>query len=228
MLMKYNVVAKTDEKVKEARKILDKEGYEYSENPEIVFCIGGDGTFLISERMFPGVLKVLTRDSKTCKNCHEHSIEEIAKLIKNGKFKVKELVKLGAKFNGKELVGVNDIVLRNSLPTEAARFSLFVDGKEIYKELIGDGLVIATPYGSGAYFYSIARKKIDNGIGIAFNNTHEEKEPLILKGDEKIEVEINRGPGVLVADNNRDFIELKDGDKFVVQKRADIARIVVI
>ena len=226
--MRFNVVAKTEEKIKDARKALEKEGFEYSDKPEIVFCIGGDGTFLIAERRFPGILKVLTRDSKTCKNCHEHTIEEISKVIKAGKYKIREIRKIKAIFKGKELIGVNDVVLRNSLPTEALRFSLLIDGKTIAEEVIGDGLVISTPYGSGAYFNSITRKKFEKGIGIAFNNAHEEKAPVFLNGDEKIEVEINRGPGVLVSDNNREFVELNSGDKFVVQEIDEVARVVVL
>lgn len=226
--MKIHVIGKDAEKTKIIISKLESEGFEYvEENPELVICFGGDGMFLIAERIFPGVEKVLMKDSQIGNKSHDITIEEFIEKYRNNKFKTEELQKIKAtakgRFETRELVGVNDIVIRNSLPTEAIRFKIKIDGKEINSEFVGDGVVIATPYGSQGYFSSITRTEFTQGIGIAFNNTTEEMETIIV-GEGEIEIEITRGPGILVADNNRDFVNLETGDKVKVALISDFAK----
>ncbi len=228
--MKIAVVGKEIEELKE--KVKEK-GFEYNEeNPEIVICYGGDGIFLIAERIYSGIPKILVKGSPISNKGHETKIEEVLGKFNKKEFEVQEIKKLKAVYQGafetRSLVGVNDIVIRNSLPTEALRFKLKV--KNFEKDFIGDGLVIATNYGSsqGAYFYSIARKEFEKGIGIAFNNITKKQESKIVSEDNKIEIEITRGPGVLVADNNRDYINLEKGDKIKIFQTNEIAKRIIL
>jgi len=146
-------------------------------------------------------------------------IFEVLDLYSSGKYNVEEILKLKAVYRGqfevRELIGVNDIVIRNSLPTEALRFRYRIGESDWSDVLIGDGLVISTPYGSnkGAYFYSVVGSKFDSGIGVAFNNVTEDLKPVYLGEDDFVEIEIIRGVGVMVADNNRDYVNLENGDK---------------
>lgn len=236
-MKRVHILGKEASKIKNLKEKLEKRGFEYvDENPELVVCYGGDGMFLISERVFPGVEKLLIKDSLICNMGHDLSIEEVIDLYEKGSYDVKEIKKLKATFKGRfetrELVGVNDIVIRNSLPTEAIRFKVSCCDNEIDSSevLIGDGVVVATSYGSskGAYFHSICRKGFDRGIGVAFNNVSEEKDCIILDENNEISIEIVRGPAVLVADNNRDFINLENGDKVFIRQIGDVARRVVL
>jgi len=229
-MKKIHILGKDASKIKNLKEKLEQRDFVYvDENPELVICYGGDGMFLIAERVFPGVEKLLIKDSLVCNMGHDISIEEIIDLYKKGNYDVEEIKKLKAVFKGKfetrELIGVNDIVIRNSLPTEAIRFK--VNNSNI---LIGDGVVVATAYGSnkGAYFYSICRKNFKKGIGVAFNNISEEKNCLILDENDFVEIEIVRGPAVLVADNNRDFVNLQEGDKILIKQINDVARRIVL
>jgi NAD+ kinase len=234
---KIHIIGKDPEKISNLKKKISEFGFEYSEeNPDVVITYGGDGMFLIAERVFPGVPKIMIKDSKICNNCCDLSIEEILEKYKKKDFFVEEIQKLKAVFRGRfesrELIGVNDIVIRNSLPTEALRFKVKKnkDFIEQEKEFIGDGVVIATPYGSnrGAYFCSITGKTFDSGFGLAFNNTANNEEPILLGNEENIEIEITRGQGVLVADNNRDFINLEQGSKIFVSKIPEVARRIIL
>jgi NAD+ kinase len=258
-MKKIHIVGKNFEAVEKIKIQLQKEGYIYSEeDPELVITYGGDGMFLIAERIFPQVPKILVRDSEVGNKCNSiDPIEAIKKFCK-GEYTLEETRKLKAthrgRFEYRELIGVNDIVIRNSLPTEAIRFryriisnkknkapsaseNLQIDDLSSTKNendwsntLIGDGLVISTQYGStkGAYFYSITQKSFDKGIGVAFNNTTEKQEHIILEENDTIEIEVIRGIGVLVTDNNRDFINLETGDKIKVRLIDDIARRVIL
>jgi len=231
-MKRIHIVGKDLGRIEGMKKGLKDLGFSYvEENPELVITYGGDGMFLIAERMFPGVLKICMKDSEVGNKCYEGELEEVLKKYSSGGFRVEEIHKLKAvhrgRFETRELIGMNDIVVRNSLPTEAVRFNISVGGSTL-GGFIGDGVVVSTPYGSGGYFSSIARKKFSEGIGIAFNNVTKPHESLILSEDEKIEVGIVRGPAVLVADNNRDFINLENGDKIVVEQINEVARRVIL
>ncbi len=229
--MKINIVGKNPEKINCLKEILYKKNIEYSEeNPDIIIAYGGDGTFLIAERRFPGIPKILLRDSETCQLCCNLNIEEVIDLFEKGKYEIQEIKKLKAICEDgetRELIGINDIVIRNNLPTEAIRFKLKIN-EEDFEEFIGDGIVISTPYGSKAYFSSITRKDFEKGIGIAFNNITKHKECLIINHEDKIEIEITRGPGILVADNNRDFVDLEKGSKIIITGIQDVAKKIIL
>ena len=232
-MKRIHIVGKDLEKVKFMREDLRALGFDYvEENPNLVITYGGDGMFLIAERMFPGVPKISMRDSEVGIKCCDFDLEDVLKKYSAREFGVEEIKKLKAvhvgRFEVRELIGVNDIVVRNSLPTEAVRFKYRVGDSDWSDVLIGDGIVVSTSYGSRGYFSSIARRKFDKGIGVAFNNVTKSHEPLILSEDEKIEIEIVRGPAVLVADNNRDYINLENGDKIVVEQIGEVARRIVL
>jgi NAD+ kinase len=132
-------------------------------------------------------------------------------------------MKLQAKFKRKKLVALNEIQVHNKLPTKAIRFSLKVDGK-FFDNLIGDGVIVATPFGSTAYYSSVGGRKFRRGIGIAFNNLYSRKiKSFVVPENSKVIVKIKRGPALLLADNYERFIELKDGDKVIIKKSSQNA-----
>lgn len=234
-MKKIHLIGKNPENIENLKKELEDNNFLYcEESPDLVISYGGDGMFLIAERIYPGIPKLLIRDSIKGNNCHGISLKEALKNFNERKFKVEEIKKIKAthkgRFEFRELIGINDIVIRNSLPTEAIRFRYRINNAEWGEVLIGDGLVISTPYGSkkGAYFYSIEQKSFNEGLGVAFNNVTERKQSILLKEEDVIEIEITRGVGVLVSDNNRDFIALESGDKIKVKSIPNIAKRIII
>jgi NAD+ kinase len=230
-MKRIHLVGKDLERVERMKESLKDLGFDYvEENPDLVISYGGDGMFLIAERLFPGVPKICMKDSEVGKKCCDFDLEEVLKKYSLGDFEIGEIRKLKAIYRGRfetrELIGVNDIVVRNSLPTEAVRFNVRVVDEKI-EGIIGDGVVISTAYGSDGYFSSITGKSFDEGIGLAFNNVTKFHRPLILSGKEKIEIEIIRGPAVLVADNNRDYINLNNGDKIMIEQIDEVAKRIV-
>jgi NAD+ kinase len=230
--MKIHIFGRGVEKIAELKSCLKDFHIEYSEdNPDLVICYGGDGTFLIAERVFPGVPKIFLKGSEISLKGSDIEIRKALELYIKGSYEIEEIKKLKATQKGlletRELVGVNDIVIRNSLPTEAVRFKLKINGNEIQETLLGDGIVVSTPYGSGGYFSSITHKDFKKGIGLAFNNLTTSRKEEILKENGEIEVEIIRGPAVLVADNNRDYVNMENGDKIYIKQINEIARRVV-
>ena len=225
--MKIAVYGKTPEIKTELLNAAKKAGFLYDEkNPDIVISYGGDGTFLWAERRYPGVPKALFRYSKTCKKCHNLPIDHALELIKKKKYRIIHHTKIEAKINSTRLLGTNDIVIRNAMPTHAVRFTLSVNGKKINKEIIGDGIVAATPFGSTAYFYSITRKTFKKGIGIAFNNTTIPHPPIFLPEKAKIKFTVTRGEAFAVADNEPRMIVLTPGKSITITSSKQKARII--
>ena len=57
-------------------------------NPDIVLCVGGDGTFLYGEQVYPGVPKLLIKHR--CKSCKKHKFGQILDRLKKGAFTIKK------------------------------------------------------------------------------------------------------------------------------------------
>ena len=136
-------------------------------------------------------------------------------------------MKLSASASGEELIGLNDIIVHNKDPRHGIRYRLSVDGKDIGHEVIGDGIVVATPFGSTAYFRSITDSFFDVGIGIAFNNSTEQFDHMIISENGLIEMTITRGPAAVYADNHEKSIRLEEGNTVVIKKSTLCAKLIV-
>lgn len=126
----------------------------------------------------------------------------------------------------KRLVGLNEINVAHAIPTKAIRFDVFVNGKLVAANLIGDGTIVATPYGSSAYFRTITGRTFSKGMGIAFNNVNQKIGYRLVPENAEIKIKLNRGPALMCADNNTTMIPLKDGDVVTVRKSKGKASII--
>ncbi len=209
--------------------LVKKLGFEIvRKTPEIVLSYGGDGTFIESEFEFPGVPKVILKNSRICKTCSGLSNEEVLKRIKQNKFAVKELWKLEGKVKGKTLYAVNDIVVHNKNPWHGVRYEIYIDGKKLGEEIIGDGVVAATSFGSTAYYRSITGSFFEAGIGLAFNNSTEPFNHVVLKENREIKLKVTRGPAIVYADNQTEAIDIDNGDEVLIRKSSKIAKILSV
>lgn len=177
-------------------------------NPEAIITYGGDGTLLSAEAKFPSIPKLAIRDNAICIKCQNHKDEKVLTDLQKNKLKLFEINKLEAYFQGKKLLAVNDFVIRNSLQMHAIRFKVNCSDELI----IGDGVVVATAFGSTGYFKSITKKTFTKGFGLAFNNTTEPLKSIHFNQD-TIKVTIIRGPATLTYDNNPQSFELTGGSE---------------
>ena len=188
-------------------------------NPDVVISYGGDGTLLGAEREWPGVPKVALRDSRRCRTCSHESNEMILRHLAEGRLKRTEFIKLEAQAKGRSIVCLNDTVLNKFQVNSGVRYRIWIDDEEYGNdEIVGDGLVVSTPFGSAAYYCSITHSTFRVGIGLAFNNTIEPINHLVLAEDSVVRVEITRGPALLVGDNHPENIDLDTGDEVTIRK----------
>lgn len=199
-----------------------------TEHPELVISYGGDGTLMHAEHAYPGVPKVLLKDSMICKKCSSYSNEEVLRRVSAGHYRIEELMKLEASANGQTLRAMNDIILHNGDPRHAIRYLLRVQDRVLGENIIGDGIVVATPFGSTAYYRSITDSSFEVGIGLAFNNSIEQSDHLVLDDASIITAHITRGPAIVYADNQSEHMVLDQGAEVVIRRSAERARIVIV
>jgi NAD+ kinase len=221
---KVSVVSRRN--ASEIKKALVAQGFELVDvDPDFVVCYGGDGTVLFAERKFPEVPKLIIKTSRACRK-YDYKLQDLTVFlskIKEGSYCIHSEMKLDAVAKGERLVGLNDIQVHLKLPIYAVRFSLSVDSKK-FDDLIGDGVIVAPPFGSTAYYRATGGEPFKKGIGISFNNLHYKKvDSLVVSEDSVVNLTVTRGPAWLLADNNEEFIELTAGDSVKIKKSVSVA-----
>jgi NAD+ kinase len=185
-------------------------------DPDVVLTYGGDGLLLGSEREWPGVPKLPLRNSRHGRRCGPHEVREALERLVAGRLSESRWAKVRAEARGEVLIGLNDIIVHNARPTSAVRYRVWIDDREFAAEIMGDGVVVATPFGSTAYYRSITRNYFRRGLGLAFNNSTEPVDHLVLPAESVIRVEITRGPALAACDNDPRTVPLEEGDEIRV------------
>ena len=211
-MMKVRLIGKN---LADIRPLLSRYGLQEAgdtEIPELIIAHGGDGSFLQSEQLYPGIAKLPIRDERTAPRCPDHTTEALLEIFCSGRCKPVILPKAAASCNGKVLTGINDVFLHNRDRVSALRDRVRIDGELYANEIVGDGVGLATVHGSTAYYRSITHSIFRVGIGLAFSNSTEEVSHLVLDEASRVSIEVVRGPGLLMADNAAETVEVKDGD----------------
>ena len=211
----------------ELRRLLSRFAVQVVDrNPELVISYGGDGALLGAERDFPGVPKCPLRDRRTHPKCPEHDEAAVLELLMAGRLAESRLSKLTAETGAHQRVtGMNDIVVSKENITSAVRFRLWLDDELCENQIVGDGLVVATPFGSTGYYRSITHSLFRVGIGLAFNNTTEPLDHLVVNDGTVVTIEIIRGPALLLADNDPVRLRLAQGARVAIVKSPDEATV---
>ncbi len=214
--MNLSVVGKNGIAVKNA---LEKRGLSLvaPAQADVLLTYGGDGTLLGAEREYPGVVKFPIRDAETAPLCSGHSLERQLDALFAGRLNPVKLGKLECRVRGDRLLALNDIFVHNRDNAGALRFKIWIDGELYSHEIVGDGVGVATVHGSTAYYRSITHSMFKVGIGLAFSNSTEFINHMVLKEDSSIRLRINRGPAEVVADNSSRQPYLASGDECVIR-----------
>ena len=203
-------------------------------DPEIVVCYGGDGTLLNAELRWPGVPKIPIRNSRRGNRCIAHPPENVIERLANNRLTHTQFTKIecrvhidGTKDPQHVLTAMNEFNVHMGNINSAVRLKVWIDdeGFADEAEIIGDGVVVSTPFGSTAYFNQITRGVFHAGLGIAFKNTTELTSHLVVPDDVTVKVLITRGPAVLAYDNCQEYVDLSEGDTLILAKHATPATI---
>ncbi len=205
--------------------------------PDAVVCFGGDGTLLSAELEWPYIPKVPIRNSDVGKQMMNYPPSEIIRklaeetLVPSQHMKVECSVRPG-KDNAPtaRLSALNEFNVRLGAGNSALRYRFWIDGHPIEEdvEIIGDGFIVSTPFGSTAYYRQITRGIFHAGLGIAFKYTSELINHIVTLESSVIRATITRGPALLGYDNAAQELPLETGDELVIKKDPKPATLLTI
>jgi len=218
-MKKFGISGTNESLSKRAKLMANSIGLKYSKDPEFVIAIGGHGTFYYAEKKFPEIPKLIVRNE----NISE--LKKALEKIQKNEYRIKKMSKLVVKSNGERIEAINDVVVRNKKVYHAIRFDMYA--KKQFKNIISDGVIVSTPYGSSGYFYSAGGGVFKNGIGIIVNNPTHRMKPIIMNNG-KIKIKINREQGEVTADSIKKIIGVNVGDKIVIKKSTKTANMIII
>ena len=186
--------------------------------PQLVISSGGDGSLLGAERDYPGIPKCPIRDRANNPKCALHAEEKILKELFAGTLPAQSLPRIVATLpDGTELAGLNDIVVSRKNLLATIRYRIWQDGRMLRPQVIADSLIVSTSFGSTGYFRSITRGDFQHGIGVACNNPLDGEIFTVLPEETALEVELLRGPAVVMADNNPRLVSLETGARIGIR-----------
>ena len=211
----------------DVRPVLAKYGLVESDPSvaELVVAHGGDGALLGAQRAYPLLPKLPIRDAATAAPCPEHTAERVVSAFVRGALKLHRAPVLEARCGEEVIRGINDLVIHSLEYVSALRYRVFIDGELYAREVVGDGVCFSGVHGSTAYYRIITRGVFKVGVGLAFSNSTEVVDHLVLPESSEVTVEIIRGPGVVMADNDPRKIPLDVGGRVTfrqTEKTADV------
>ncbi len=198
------------------------------DGPDVIVCYGGDGTLLSAELQWPGVPKAPILNSRRGHRCIPHAPEEVIealarnRLVRNAYMKL-ECALYAAQRQERsdfQLTCLNEINVHMGRINSAVRFKMWVNNEPFENgvEIVSDGFVVCTAFGSTAYFKAITKGFFTRGMGVAFKETTYPVNHLVLPQEAEVALQVTRGPATLAFDNSTEYVELKRNDRLTIKK----------
>ncbi len=159
-----------------ARKLTDREYTvtgEYSDEAELIICIGGDGSFLraIHSCNFPKcpLIGINTGHLGFFQEVSPENLDRFIEDYENHQYSLQELNTVEATVttadgNQYSHIGLNEIIIRGR-QSYAVHLDISIGGVYI-ERFSGDGILVATSSGSTAYNYSLGGSIVDPRINL--------------------------------------------------------------
>lgn len=144
------------------------------EEPELIVCIGGDGTFLEAVHVlgFPAapIIGVNTGHLGFFQEIMPDQIDDFMSKYLDGQYALQKMQTVKALVSHNEktesFTGLNEIVVASSANyAYSVHFNISIGGSFI-ERFSGDGLLISTPAGSTAYNYSLGGSIVDPRLNL--------------------------------------------------------------
>ena len=171
-----NLKDKSRETLARLKPLLNEYDFEieenYSEEADILACIGGDGTFLsfVHKCCFPKqpIIGINTGHLGFFQEASPSNLRETLDYISKGDYYLQEISPVQARIvtrRGEFIrTGLNEIVIRGPF-SHSSHYAISIDNTKI-QDFSGDGLLISTPMGSTAYNYSLGGSLVSPELDI--------------------------------------------------------------
>ena len=205
------------------QNLLQQKIAEYEKKTKnIAIAYGGDGTILDVVRQTKGDIAIIPiRNYGLCKKHSDH-LMAILDGTTDEKLKLTLCPFIEYNFSAATAKdrGIAEIVVKNIDPTCALRFNLYVGEKAYMKNVVADGIIMSTAYGSTGYFKSVARCIFNmDAIGIAFIAPTQGINNVVVGSTKKIRVEFIRSADIIVtADKAKTTLAVKANDCIDIER----------
>jgi NAD+ kinase len=193
----------------ELKKLYNK--FDVSDDAKICLAIGGDGTFIKAANKFEGpILPIRSEEKNSTGYYADSSLKDIDFIIDSllkKKYSINELGrKVEVEYKGKKYYGVNEVLLKNV--QEEVYFKLYyIEDEKLNRlynyTLSGDGFLATSAIGSTAYNRTAGGPIIldKNVLCLTFLSIENPlTNSVILREDEKLHIEVEKGKGILSYD----------------------------
>lgn len=205
------------------------------EDADTIVCYGGDGTLLDAAHHANGALLWPVRDEQTAPLCPEHSLDNQIKAMLEGRLRYTEIELLKGQSvvgpivepgpnRGDTLHGMNDVFIHSANQATALRYSVYIDDTLYAKEVVSDAVGVATRHGATAYYRNITHSIFRVGIGLAFSNSTETVDHIVIDERSTVKIIILRGPAVMTADNETAPTVINTGDTVTIKMSGHYVR----
>ena len=145
---------------------------EYSEDVDLLACIGGDGTFLsfVHKCGFPKapIIGINTGHLGFFQEALPSNLRDTLEYISKGEYQLQNISPVQARIvtrRGEFMrTGLNEIVVRGPY-SHASHYEISIDDTKI-QDFSGDGIIISTPVGSTAYNYSLGGSLVSPDLDV--------------------------------------------------------------
>lgn len=158
------------------KRKLEKSGYvvprPFDPESELIFCIGGDGSFLkaLHKYGFPPIpfVGVNTGHLGFFQELHPDELDEFIFKYQQGKYNVQKLKTVSATVQMETETlryrALNEIVIKGD-HSQSVHLNLSI-GDSYIERFSGDGILVATPAGSTAYNYALGGSIVDPRLNL--------------------------------------------------------------
>lgn len=170
ILLSYMIIHKYDEKTLEICEFIkNKMKIPYNEiTPNIVFTIGGDGTFIRACHRYPTAtfFGIHTGHLGFYSNYSVEELDELIEQINNGNYKYEKIPLLSVQVIADKIynyTALNEMTIIS--PPRTLKLDVYIND-EFFEHFRGTGICISTPTGSTAYNKSLGGAVIDHNLKI--------------------------------------------------------------
>ena len=202
---------------------------ELKKSVDVLAVIGGDGSLLKAARLAAGHAPIIGINRGTVGFLADISPLELEKSIKElleghytrEKRSLVEAIVTKEDGSVKKAIALNDAVLFSGNIARMIKFDVLVNNEEIFS-LRSDGIIVSTPTGSTAYGLSaggpIVNPSLDALILVPLNPHTMSKRPIVLNGNDIIELRLQTDMQTKLCLDGQTTIELNKNDKIKIKK----------
>lgn len=211
---------------------------------DLIITIGGDGTLLMTSHHSKVPILPIRIEGYgfLCTADFKDVMKNLDKIV-NKEYKINKVMRLKCSKVSKGKIeryiekilrktyppSLNEIAFARKRPSKILEIEFKID--DTIFNFVGDGIIFSTPSGSTAYSSSAGGSLIDPGLDVInivpLYPFFSKIKPIIVPGDKKIDVKINKGECALIIDGHEgDYV--KAGSEFIVEKGEPLKKVSMV